>query len=1187
MVSVSKSGVLAEPALAGRENELEELQCLLKSAIEGKGKTVFISGEAGSGKTRLVEEFLQKAGKKNVAVLSGWCLGDIAVPYFPFMEAFNAYFSEKGKEKIQPSISQSSGVNAKLCTDEESEIEAWLKGPKEPGKTDKLQNLTPQAWQDLTVAAVTKALLSISDQKTVILFIDDLQWADSASLSLLHYISRSIRLAKVLVLGTFRSEELSPIAGGRPHPLIETLRLMNREELFKEIKLPSLDPATITNLAEQMVGGSLYSELAARLTEESHGNPLFVVESLRMLSENGSLIQDSGHWRLSIDEVGIPTKIKDIILRRVGMLKPNQRRILDLASVIGEKFDVELLGEVLGQDSLEVLEALSTVEQATSLVSCEGNLYQFDHAKSREAIYEEISPALRKGYHARIAEKMKARSKNEKDVQVSDLAYHYLQAGNKEKALQYALAAGEDALARFSNAEAVRQFTYVLNTLMETPEHSDEKAVALEGLGDALNAMSLFVEATKKYQQLSETAELGVVKLRALRKAVLSSYWSDNRMHALELAGKADAYAQSDRLEYARLCAQRAFVEGRMGKTKEAFEDAEAALKVFEEEYSLPDVARVLVDTVLLYMDVDQIEDEFAAALRALALFKEFGDLRGQMLAYDRIGFIFGIAAHPKESRYYREEGLKIAEKVGDNNLIAMNFIGKSGHYEYLGDLRAAVANSLKGVEFAEKTDAYFALLLLYTQAVRQYAMLGEIEKAEEIEERFEKLLQKVAGPHPPEAQSARATLLAAKSQFKEANEIFEKTIKSPTQGMYGTMFYGIAKSQYAWVLAKQGRIKEAQIQMEERRIIREEFVRRLEHADAQAFIMTKKEIGVAEELPVRLDLVNVATNRAVFLKIEGLIPPEFKVTKSPSYCTVRDDFVELNNKELSSSTVETLKFSFQAKESGVFILNPRVFYINALGETMTCFPRAVTVTVRSTVQAKIGDETISVPILPDRVPTGFMDLDVLLFGGIPQNYSVMLSGSSSDEKELLIKRFLTSGTTAHATTLYLTIDPENVKELAKEYPMDFYLFVCNSRADALIEDAPNIFKLKGVENLTEIDITLNKVFRNIETSKPAPKRACIDIISDILLQHHSVTTRKWLSGVLADLRTKGFTTLVTINPKMHSPEEVQAILGLFEGEIDVSERETTKGLQHILRIRKLRDQKFLTNELIINKEIL
>jgi hypothetical protein len=131
----------------------------------------------------------------------------------------------------------------------------------------------------------------------------------------------------------------------------------------------------------------------------------------------------------------------------------------------------------------------------------------------------------------------------------------------------------------------------------------------------------------------------------------------------------------------------------------------------------------------------------------------------------------------------------------------------------------------------------------------------------------------------------------------------------------------------------------------------------------------------------------------------------------------------------------------------------------------------------------------------------------------------------------------------------------------------------------------PNVFKFKGVENLTEIDIALTKIFRVLDPSKPESKRACIDIVSDVLLQHHAVITRKWLSGLLADLRARGFTTLVTVNPKMHPPEEFQAILSLFEGEINISEKETTKGLRQILRIRKLYNQKYLEKELTLTRE--
>ena len=408
-----KVGILAEPVLVGRERELEELQHYLELAMEGKGTTVFVSGEAGTGKTRVVNEFLSSAKqKKEITTLTGWCLSNAGIPYFPFVEAFSAYFSTLNKKNDSASPQQSSvqaaSEYAGQLGNEELELNSWLKGPVKAGLSGTPERLSPQAWKDQTFAAVTKALLSISADKPTVLFIDDVHWADSASLALLHYISRSIVSAKVLVLATFRSEDLNPDSEGRPHPLVEALRLMGREDLFEEVKLPSLTQKDVSLLAENMVGGRIQLALAEKLADESQGNPLFVVESLRMLSEKGSLVQENNRWRLSIDELGIPNKIKDIILRRVGVLKPNQRKLLDLASVIGSKFDPELLGALLGQDSLEVLETLSAIAKSTSLVVCEGSYYRFDHAKCRDALYEEISPPLRKAYHGRVAERLES-----------------------------------------------------------------------------------------------------------------------------------------------------------------------------------------------------------------------------------------------------------------------------------------------------------------------------------------------------------------------------------------------------------------------------------------------------------------------------------------------------------------------------------------------------------------------------------------------------------------------------------------------------------------------------------------------------------------------------------------------------------------------------------------------------------
>jgi hypothetical protein len=136
-----------------------------------------------------------------------------------------------------------------------------------------------------------------------------------------------------------------------------------------------------------------------------------------------------------------------------------------------------------------------------------------------------------------------------------------------------------------------------------------------------------------------------------------------------------------------------------------------------------------------------------------------------------------------------------------------------------------------------------------------------------------------------------------------------------------------------------------------------------------------------------------------------------------------------------------------------------------------------------------------------------------------------------------------------------------------------------------MIQNMPNVFKLKGVENLTEIDIALTKAFRTLNPSAKGPKRICLEIVSDALLQHHAINTRRWLSALLPTLKSKGFTILAVVDPQMHPPEETQAILGVFEGEIRVTEKETPQGIRQTLKIRKLYNRKYQENEVFLTEE--
>jgi KaiC/GvpD/RAD55 family RecA-like ATPase len=223
--------------------------------------------------------------------------------------------------------------------------------------------------------------------------------------------------------------------------------------------------------------------------------------------------------------------------------------------------------------------------------------------------------------------------------------------------------------------------------------------------------------------------------------------------------------------------------------------------------------------------------------------------------------------------------------------------------------------------------------------------------------------------------------------------------------------------------------------------------------------------------------------------------------------------------------------------------------------------------------------------IVPGRIASGYTNLDRLLCGGIPEKYAIALMAPPCDERELLIKNFLETGARQGEVIFYVTIDPGVMKPLAEEFPSNFYLFVCNPQADAIVKSAPNVFKLKGVENLTDISIALTSAIRKLDHSLKSPRRICMSLVSDVLLQHHTVQTRRWLTALIPELKSAGFTTLAVIDPQIHPPEELHAILGLFEGEINIYEKETEKGLGKYLKIKKMSNQKYLENELLLKKE--
>jgi KaiC/GvpD/RAD55 family RecA-like ATPase len=347
----------------------------------------------------------------------------------------------------------------------------------------------------------------------------------------------------------------------------------------------------------------------------------------------------------------------------------------------------------------------------------------------------------------------------------------------------------------------------------------------------------------------------------------------------------------------------------------------------------------------------------------------------------------------------------------------------------------------------------------------------------------------------------------------------------------------------------------------------------RFAHADIQAKIIKHEDkVKVGEYISLKIQIGNLGKEPVLLTKIENLMPTGFQLIGKPDYCSYEEDSLIFKGRQLGPLKTDEIAIVMRPFKRGLFKMNPRITCVDETGRQLFYYPEGL-------------DFEVLESVLSGRLTTGFSDLDDLLFGGVPENSAVVLSSLSNDEREMIITKFIEAGAKNNQLTFYLTSDAGGFETLADEFQSNFYLFVCSPMADVVTKGAPNIIKLNSVENLTEINISLLKALRKINSSTPGPKRICIGILSDVLLQHHAIITRKWLSTLLPDLKARGFTTLAVINRQMHPQEEVEAVISQFEGEIQIFEKETGRGLKQILRVRKLHGQRYLENEVLLSKE--
>lgn len=514
--------------MVGRDVEFDKLKEFLHATTKGKGNTVFVAGEAGIGKTRLVKELEAYAGSLNVRVLEGHCLYASPTPFLPFRDALRGIFQVSKNDALPlrerkitkvikesaPEFVQAIPIVGNLIAGAAVAYRTY-KDEKVEVKRTELGGLFER---DEGLETISDLLVAISEKQPLLLFIDDLHWADTPSLSLLHYLARHVTNSKILIVGTYRPEEATKTHEGTVHPLLDTLQRMSRENLFQKIELQRLSQANYSDFISSMLNVKL-DDLARLVYEETEGNPFFAIETIRWLMQQDVLTKGDDGWKLeNVEKIEIPPRVYDVVVRRINALKDEEREILDCASVIGEEFSSSLVERISGLTRVELLKNLSAIERKYHLVhSFEGGC-RFDHSKIRETLYEEIPSDLRKEYHSMTARGIEETNKDNLDDVVNELAYHYYRSGNAEKGIRYLLRAGEDSREKWAVFEAVEFFSQALEMMGNDERWSEDRTRALEALGDVHAFAAEHETANECYEKGISNAKDDVAKDRMHRK---------------------------------------------------------------------------------------------------------------------------------------------------------------------------------------------------------------------------------------------------------------------------------------------------------------------------------------------------------------------------------------------------------------------------------------------------------------------------------------------------------------------------------------------------------------------------------------------------------------------------------------------------------------------------------------------
>ena len=608
------------PVLIDRVSELATLHALTDQAKRGRGQVVLLSGEAGIGKSRLVAEAKAYAAAQEFLLFQGNCFSaDIAYPYAPLLDLVRSSAANQLAAAIASGLAPFARELHQLLPD------VVLLPPDQAP----LVSSDPQQEKRRLFAALTQFFMGQAIKQPVLLIIEDIHWSDDTSLEFLHALARRCSAHPLLILLTYRSDEVRPI-------LRHFLAQLDRERLAEEISLSRLTRSGVEAMLRAIFAlpRSVRLELPDSIYTLTEGNPFFIEELLKSLIAAGDIFYADGRWdRKPLSELHIPRSVQDAVQQRTDLLSEDARRVLILAAAAGRRFDFALLQQLTNHDEPHLLSLMKELMAAQLVVEESEERFAFRHALTRQAIYADLLVRERKALHRSIADTMERLSGSSPDAYLADLAYHFFEAGAWGKAMEYGQRAGEQAQRLYSPRAAIEHVTRALDaaqrgSILPPTMLYRQRGQAYETLGDFERAQADY----KTTLQMAQRAGDGHGEWQALMD--LGFLWAERDY------SQTGAYCQ----------------------------EALALARGMGDPLTL---AHTLNRLGNWHLNVEQPLEALHAHQEALTLFQEAHDAPGIAQTYDLLGMTSGLGGDLLQGTAYSQQAITLFQQLDDRQGLA------------------------------------------------------------------------------------------------------------------------------------------------------------------------------------------------------------------------------------------------------------------------------------------------------------------------------------------------------------------------------------------------------------------------------------------------------------------------------------------------------------------------------------